>query len=157
MQPEDWEAVSFIYQQGIDTGQATFETAVPSWEEWNAGKLPSCRLIAQSRRLITGWAALSPTSQRQVYAGVVEVSVYVRAEARGKGVGKALMTALIACSEEAGIWTLQSSVFPENEATIALHKKMGFRLVGTRERVARHHGVWRDTAILERRSQIAGV
>jgi L-amino acid N-acyltransferase YncA len=157
MQLDDWEAVRIIYQQGIETGQATFETAVPSWAEWDAGKRRDCRLVAQSETKIAGWAALSPTSRRAVYAGVAEVSVYVLAEVRGRGVGKLLMQALIAAAEQAGIWTLQSSVFPENEATITLHKKAGFRIVGTRERIARHHGIWRDTVILERRSQIVGV
>ena len=157
MQPEDWHAVRIIYQQGIDTGQATFETAVPSWTAWDAGKRPDCRLIAQDAENIVGWAALSPTSRRAVYAGVAEVSVYVLAQARGRGVGRALMQALISAAEHAGIWTLQSSVFPENEATIALHKNAGFRIVGIRERIAQQHGLWRDTVILERRSRTAGV
>jgi len=156
MRPGDWEAVRFIYQQGIDTGQATFETAVRSWADWDIGKRRDCRLVAQSEAQIVGWAALSPTSRREVYAGVAEVSVYVLGEARRRGIGKVLMQALIEASERAGIWTLQSSVFPENEVTIALHRNVGFRIVGRRERVARHHGVWRDTIILERRSKIVG-
>lgn len=156
MRPEDWDDVRVIYQQGIDTGQATLETAVPTWQEWHNSKLLTCRLIAQQEALIAGWAALSPISPRAVYAGVAEVSVYVRQSLRRKGVGQALLLALIDCSEGAGIWTLQSSVFLENEATIALHQKLGFRIVGTRERIARHHGRWRDTILLERRSQITG-
>jgi len=157
MQPDDWEAVRIIYQQGIDTGQATFETAVPSWVDWDASKRRDCRLVALKEEEIVGWAALSPTSRREVYAGVAEVSVYVLASTRGQGVGKALMQALIEVSEHAGIWTLQSSVFPENKATIALHVSAGFRLSGRRERIAQHGGIWRDTVILERRSQITGV
>jgi len=157
MRPDDWKSVRIIYQQGIDTGQATFETAVPTWEEWDAGKRSDCRLIAEKQEKIVGWAALSPTSHREVYAGVAEVSIYVLAGNRGQGIGKALMYALIKASEHAGIWTLQSSVFPENKGTIALHLGTGFRVIGKRVKIARHHGFWRDTVILERRSQIAGV
>ncbi|MDX1414357.1 MAG: GNAT family N-acetyltransferase [Candidatus Promineifilaceae bacterium] len=157
MRAADWEDVRFIYQQGIDTGQATFETAVPSWTEWETSKRPDCRLIAQCEEQIVGWAALSPVSHRAVYAGVAEVSIYVLAKSRRQGVGTSLMKALIEAAEQAGVWTLQSSIFPENEATITLHLKSGFRIVGRRERIARHHDRWRDTIILERRSRITGV
>ena len=157
MQSQDWEFVRAIYLEGIATGQATFETEAPDWERWDAGHSPQCRLVARSGDGVLGWAALSPVSRREVYAGVAEVSVYVAATARGLGVGDALMRALIEAAERHGVWTLQSSVFPENHASIALHLKHGFREVGRRERIARHHGVWRDTAALERRSRVVGV
>ena len=154
---QDWELVRAIYLEGISTGQATFETEAPDWERWDAGHLPQCRIVARSGDGILGWAALSPVSSREVYAGVAEVSVYVAASARGFGVGGALMRALIEASERQGVWTLQSSIFPENHASVALHLKHGFREVGRRERIARRHGVWRDTVVLERRSRVAGV
>jgi L-amino acid N-acyltransferase YncA len=154
---QDWELVRAIYVEGIATGQATFETEAPDWECWDAGHLPQCRIVARSGDGILGWAALSPVSRREVYAGVAEVSVYVAASARGFGVGGALMRALIEASERQGVWTLQSSIFPENHASVALHLKHGFREVGRRERIARHQGVWRDTVVLERRSRAAGV
>jgi phosphinothricin acetyltransferase len=154
---QDWELVRAIYLEGIATGQATFETEAPDWERWDAGHLPQCRIVARSGDGILGWAALSPVSRREVYAGVAEVSVYVAASARGFGVGGALMRALIEASERQGVWTLQSSIFPENHASVALHLKHGFREVGRRERIARRHGVWRDTVVLERRSRVAGV
>jgi L-amino acid N-acyltransferase YncA len=157
MRPQDWEFVRAIYLEGMATGQATFETEAPDWERWDAGHLPQCRLVARKGDGVLGWAALSPVSKRQVYAGVTEVSVYVAAASRGDGVGGALMRALIEASERHGVWTLQSSVFPENLASVALHLKHGFREVGRRERIARHQGVWRDTVVLERRSAIAGV
>jgi L-amino acid N-acyltransferase YncA len=154
---QDWKFVRAIYLEGVATGQATFETEAPDWERWDAGHLPQCRIVARSGDGILGWAALSPVSRREVYAGVAEVSVYVAASARGFGVGGALMRALIEASERQGVWTLQSSIFPENHASVALHLKHGFREVGRRERIARHHGVWRDTVVLERRSRVAGV
>jgi phosphinothricin acetyltransferase len=154
---QDWELVRTIYLEGIATGQATFETEAPDWERWDAGHLPQCRIVARSGDGILGWAALSPVSRREVYAGVAEVSVYVAASARGFGVGGALMRALIEASERQGVWTLQSSIFPENHASVTLHLKHGFREVGRRDRIARHHGVWRDTVVLERRSRVAGV
>jgi len=154
---QDWEFVRAIYLEGIATGQATFETEGPDWERWDAGHLPHCRIVARSGDGILGWAALSPVSRREVYAGVAEVSVYVAASARGFGVGGALMRALIEASERQGVWTLQSSIFPENHTSVALHLKHGFREVGRRERIARHHSVWRDTVVLERRSRVAGV
>ena len=157
MRPRDWEFVRAIYLEGIATGQATFETEAPDWERWNAGHLPQCRLVVRNGDGILGWAALSPVSKREAYAGVAEVSVYVAASARGRGVGGALMRELIEVSEQHGVWTLQSSVFPENHASVALHLNHGFREVGRRERIARRHGVWRDTVVLERRSRVAGM
>jgi phosphinothricin acetyltransferase len=157
MRPQDWDFVRAIYLEGITTGHATFETEAPDWERWDAGHLPQCRLVARNGDVVLGWAALSLVSRREVYAGVAEVSVYVAASARGLGVGGALMRALIEASELHGVWTLQSSIFPENHASVALHLKHGFREVGRRERIARHHGVWRDTVVLERRSRVAGV
>jgi L-amino acid N-acyltransferase YncA len=155
--PQDWESVRSIYLEGIATGQATFETEAPDWERWDSGHLPQCRLVARNGAGVLGWAALSPVSKRQVYAGVTEVSVYVAASARGLGIGGALLRALIEASERHGVWMLQSSIFPENHASVALHLKHGFREVGRRERIARHHGVWRDTVVLERRSSVVGV
>lgn len=157
MRPQDWDFVRAIYLEGITTGHATFETEAPDWERWDAGHLPQCRLVARNGDAVLGWAALSPVSRREVYAGVAEVSVYVAASARGLGVGGALMRALIEASELHGVWTLQSSIFPENHASVALHLKHGFREVGRRERIARRHGVWRDTVVLERRSRVAGL
>jgi L-amino acid N-acyltransferase YncA len=154
MRPQDWEFVQAIYLEGITTGQATFETEAPDWERWDSGHLPQCRLVARNGDAVLGWAALSPVSKRQVYAGVAEVSVYVAATARGCGVGGALMRTLIEASERHGVWTLQSSIFPENHASVTLHLKHGFREVGRRERIARHHGAWRDTVIFERRSSV---
>jgi phosphinothricin acetyltransferase len=156
MVDEDWSRVREIYLEGIATGQATFETSAPSWEAWNAAHLPFARLVAEAENEIPGWAALSSVSQRAVYAGVAEVSVYVAASARGKGVGRQLLNALIEHSEAAGIWTLQAGMFPENAATIALHKSCGFREVGRRERIGKLDR-WRDTVQMERRSKLVGV
>jgi phosphinothricin acetyltransferase len=150
--PGHWDAVARIYAEGIATGHATFETEVPSWEGWDAAHLPGLRLVAIEGGKVVGWAALSPVSSRSVYSGVVEESVYVAPSSQGRGVGRALLEELIRRSEEAGIWTIQTSIFPENTASLALHERVGFRAVGTRERIARHHGVWRDTVFLERRS-----
>jgi len=152
MKHEDWPAVRSIYLEGIMTGNATFETEAPSWEEWDASHLGFARLVARKDNKIIGWAALSAVSRREVYSGVAEVSVYVAHDSRGKGVGRALLGQLIAESEPNGIWTLQASVFPENVATIALHQACGFREVGRRERISKLHGRWRDTILLERRS-----
>ncbi|HEV8130486.1 MAG TPA: GNAT family N-acetyltransferase [Acidobacteriota bacterium] len=152
----DWEEVRSIYLEGLAGGQATFETETPSWDQWDSSHLTVCRLVARAREQIVGWAALSPVSRRACYAGVAEVSVYVRASFRGQGLGEALLRALIDCSEQAGIWTLQGSTFPENSASLRLQERCGFRVVGRRERIARHHGVWRDTILTERRSSIAG-
>jgi L-amino acid N-acyltransferase YncA len=155
MAPSDWPQVSSIYREGIATGDATFETEVPSWEEWDAAHLPHCRLVAREAGRLLGWAALSPVSRRPCYAGVAEVSVYVREAERGRGVGRALLEQLTAASEAAGIWTLQGSTFPENAASLRLQAACGFRVVGHRERIAKLDGVWRDTVLTERRSPTA--
>jgi L-amino acid N-acyltransferase YncA len=154
---EHWPRVRTIYLEGIATGQATFQTTAPEWEEWDEGHLPHSRLVALLEGEVVGWAALSPVSKRPHYAGVAEVSVYVGEGARGQKVGSALLAELVRQSEAAGIWTLQSSIFPENRASVRLHEAHGFRLMGRRERIARHYGVWRDTVILERRSKTVGV
>jgi len=155
--PDDWPAVARIYRQGIDTGDATFETSVPTWEAWDQGRLAACRIVAEEAGSVVGFAALSPTSKRTVYAGVAEVMIYVEAGRRGRGVGRRLLEALVRASEEAGVWTLQAGIFPENRASIALHLDLGFRLVGTRERLGRTaDGRWRDVVLLERRSTVAG-
>jgi len=156
MQPDDWPLVRAIYLEGIMTGNATFETQAPSWEEWNANHLQFGRLVAREDNRLIGWAALSAVSRRKAYSGVAEVSVYVAHDSRGKGAGRALLEQLIAESEENGIWTLQASVFPENVATLALHRACGFREVGRRERISKLAGVWRDTILLERRSATVG-
>ena len=157
MSPQDWAAVREIYRQGIATGNATFETSVPGWEQWDAGHLPCCRLLARDGEDVLGWAALSRVSSRAVYAGVAEVSVYVAAQARGHGVGSMLLSALVTASEQNGIWTLQASVFPENQSSIALHRRCGFREVGTRQRIGCREGRWRDTVLMERRSAAVGI
>jgi phosphinothricin acetyltransferase len=154
--PGDGEAVLTIFREGIATGQATFETEAPTWADWDAGHLPFCRLAARASGRLVGWAALSPVSRRRCYAGVAEVSVYVAADWRGCGVGTALLRELIPASERHGIWTLQGGLFPENVASLRMQENCGFRVVGRRERVARYHGVWRDTLLTERRSQIVG-
>ncbi|HEY9403150.1 MAG TPA: GNAT family N-acetyltransferase [Pyrinomonadaceae bacterium] len=157
MTAEDWEAVRAIYLEGIATGVATFETDAPTWEKWDAGHLRQARLVARDAAgAVLGWAALSPVSDRCVYGGVAEVSVYVGEGGRGRGVGRALLAALVEASEQGGIWTLQAGVFPENEASIKLHLSCGFREVGRRERIGKLHGAWRDTLLLERRSQNVG-
>ena len=150
---DDWPAVSEIYWDGMRDGLATFETEVPSWKEWDAAHFPEHRLVADLLGEIVGWAALSPASSRRCYSGVAENSVYVARDARGLGVGRALLDALIAGAETAGLWTIQTAIFPENRASLALHEKCGFRVVGTRERIAKRDGVWRDTVFLERRSE----
>ena len=156
MELADWPAVSNIYDQGIATGYATFETEVPSFETWNNNHLSSCRLIAEREGQVAGWAALSPVSGRCVYGGVGEVSVYVANDCHGLGIGKLLMKHLILESEKAGLWTLQSGIFPENKASIKLHEKVGFREIGYREKVGKLHGSWKDNLIFERRSKIVG-
>ena len=153
---EDWEAVRAIYLAGIATGQATFETGAPAWAEWNNNHLLAPRLVAIAHEAIVGWAALSLVSARSVYRGVAEVSVYVAPAHQGRGIGRALLEALVRQSEENGIWTLQAGIFPENVASISLHKSCGFREVGTRERIGQMKGVWRDTVLLERRSNVVG-
>src|SRR5207302_5314766 len=160
MQSTDWEQVRTIYQEGIATGHATFETEVPSWEQWDAAHLPFARLVARAGReagRVAGWAALSPVSQRCVYGGVAEVSVYVSQTQRRSGIGRQLLEALISESERNGIWTLQAGMFPENVGSLALHRRSGFREVGRRERIGKLNGVWRDTILLERRSSLVGI
>lgn len=154
MAKADWPAVRRIYEQGIATGNATFETQAPNWEEWNEKALPHCRLAAVWKEEILGWAALSPYSTRPVYRGVAEVSIYVSLAHRGQGIGRLLMEELIRQSEANGIWTLQAGIFPENKASIGLHQKAGFRIVGFRERIGRLHGAWRDVVLLERRGLV---
>ena len=156
MAAEDWEPVLSIYLAGIATGQATFETEPPTWTNWNNAHLAAPRLVAISDKTIVGWAALSPVSARHVYAGVAEVSVYVAEEMRGRGIGAMLLEALVKESERNGIWTLQASIFPENAASISLHNSCGFREVGTRQRIAKMKGIWRDTLLFERRSKLVG-
>lgn len=156
--PEDWPAVREIYRAGVESGHATFETSVPEWDVWHASRHPAARLVATRDHEVIGFAALTPVSKRPVYAGVCEVMVYVAESARGRGVGGRLMRALVEASEAAGIWTLQAGIFPENTASIRAHERVGFRLVGRRERIGRFHdGRWRDTLLLERRSALVGV
>jgi L-amino acid N-acyltransferase YncA len=147
-----WPAVRAIYAEGLLTGHASFETEPPSWEEFQTGHLPDHRLVAHDGREVLGWAALSPVSDRCAYQGVAEDSVYVAERARGRGVGGYLLSQLVRRAEEAGIWTVQAGIFPENEASVALHHACKFRTVGVRERLGRYHGVWRDVLLLERRS-----
>ncbi len=154
---DHWSAVRDIYLEGIATGDATFQQSAPEWNEWHRGHLASCRLVAMENNTVLGWAALTSISGRCVYAGVAEVSVYVAQSARGVGVGTKLLTTLISESESAGIWTLQAGIFPENAASLALHTKAGFRIVGTRERLGAMNGRWRDVILLERRSNAVGI
>ncbi len=153
----DWANVSSIYLEGIRTGNATFETLAPTWEQWDREHLQAGRVVARRGRTIAGWAALSKVSRRSCYAGVAEMSVYVATWARSHGVGDALMKACIVASEAAGIWTLQGSIFPENQASLRLCAANGFREVGRRERIGKREGVWRDTVLVERRSKIVGI
>jgi len=147
-------AVLAIYQAGIDEGNATFETRAPGWPAFTAGRLPGHRFVATAAGQVTGWVAASATSGRCVYAGVVEHSVYVHPRARGRGTGRLLLNALITSTEAAGIWTIESGIFPENAASLALHRAAGFRVVGIRERIGQHHGRWRDVLLIERRSPV---
>ncbi|AWT44169.1 MULTISPECIES: GNAT family N-acetyltransferase [Streptomyces] len=155
MGAEHAQQILTIYQRGIDEGSATFETAAPTWEEFDAAKLPQHRYVAldDSGRVL-GWVAVVPVSDRCAYAGVVEHSVYVHPDARGHGIGAALLHELIRSTEAAGIWTIQSGIFPENTSSLALHQRAGFRVIGTRERIGRHYGVWRDVVLVERRSAL---
>jgi L-amino acid N-acyltransferase YncA len=157
MLDSDWKSVKQIYLEGIATGNATFETEVPSWAEWNESHLKQPRLVARLGSEIVGWAAVSPVSERCVYGGVAEVSVYVSAYEAGKGLGKKLLNQLITDSESAGIWTLQAGIFPENKASIILHEKCGFRTLGIRQKLGKMNGVWRDVVLMERRSEVVGV
>jgi L-amino acid N-acyltransferase YncA len=153
--PDDWPQVAAIYEEGIATGDATFETRVPSWDAWNRAHL-DVRLVVERGDEILGWAALSPVSDRCCYRGVADESVYVAARARGHGVGRSLLAETVARAEAAGIWTLTAGVFPENEPSLRLHRACGFRVVGVRERLAELNGVWRDVLLLERRSAVVG-
>jgi L-amino acid N-acyltransferase YncA len=157
MTEQDWQAVHEIYLQGIATGNATFEQSAPEWKEWDERHLPTCRLVASLAARVVGWAALSPVSSRCVYGGVAEVSIYVAEDARGHGVGRQLLAALVNASERNGIWTLQAGIFPENAASIHLHQQAGFRIVGIRERLGSMDGTWRDIVLMERRSAVVGV
>ena len=154
--PQHWEAVKRIYEEGIATGNATFQTAAPTWEEWDTAHTAKPRLVAIEDNEILGWAAITPVSGRCVYAGVGEVSVYVGAKARGKGIGKQLLLTLITESEKENYWTLQAGVFPENKASLSIHEACGFRIIGTREKIGKMNGVWRDTILLEKRSNATG-
>lgn len=154
MSTADWEQIRSIYLEGINEGNSTFETEAPSWERWDQNHLPFGRLVMRDGEKILGWTALSLVSKRNVYRGVAELTVYVTESARGQGAGRGLLEALIDASEKNGIWTLQASIFPENEASVKLHLRCGFREVGRRERIAMLNGVWRDTLLFERRSKI---
>ena len=161
MRTEDWEQVRSIYLQGISTGHSTFEAGAPNWDKWDSGHLPDHRLVARVDNGIVGWAALSPVSDRCVYSGVAELSLYVGAKHRGKGIGSALLAAVIESSEKAGIWTLQGGIFPENEASLRLVTKHGFREIGRRQKLGKMThgdlaGTWRDVILVERRSGVAG-
>ncbi|MGO4875157.1 N-acetyltransferase family protein [Pedobacter psychrotolerans] len=151
--PSDWDAVKSIYEKGIATGNATFQTSTPSWEEWDGSHIASCRIVAEENERLVGWAALTPVSSRCVYAGVAEVSVYVDPEDSGKGIGLVLLTELVALSELDGIWALQAGIFTENIGSLRIHEKAGFRTLGIREKIGKQNGVWRDTVLLERRSK----
>jgi Sortase and related acyltransferases len=157
MRPDDWPEVSAIYREGIETGQATFQTDVPAWEDWDRAHLKTCRLVAVSGESILAWAAVSPVSPRPVYSGVVEVSVYVGAANRGQGIGRRILSAVVTEAEADGRWTIQAGIFPENEASVSLHLSCGFRIVGIRRQVGRLNGAWRDALFLERRSEVTGV
>ncbi|WP_074405502.1 GNAT family N-acetyltransferase [Aquimarina megaterium] len=151
---EDWPAISAIYKEGIDTGVATFETQLPTWKAWDISHSKPCRIKAIRKNTIAGWAALSPTSKREVYKGVAEVSIYITQKYRGLGIGKLLLSKLIEESEKAGFWTLQAGIFRNNKASIDLHKSLGFREIGYREKVAKLDDIWHDNILLERRSKI---
>jgi L-amino acid N-acyltransferase YncA len=157
MRAEDWNSVRIIYMEGIKSGNATFETSIPEWDQFDKEHLAACRLVARCGSEVLGWAALSAVSHRHVYAGVAEASLYVAERVRGRGIGRALLRALITSSEKEGLWTLQAAIFPENTASLELVRSLGFRVVGTRERPACMDGRWRDVVLLERRSSVAGV
>lgn len=157
MLASDWDAISTIYAEGIATGFATFETNVPTYDSWNSNHMQSCRLVAIQDENVLGWAALSTVSSRCVYGGVAEISVYIAENSRNMGIGKLLMNQLIIESEAENIWTLQSGIFPENKGSIELHKKMGFRYIGKRERIGKLDGAWKDNVLFERRSKTIGI
>ena len=154
--PEHWPDVARIYGEGIATRQATFETEVPSWEAWDGAHLAEHRLVATREGVVVGWAALSRVSDRCVYGGIADGSVYVGEGARGQGVGRALLGALVASAESGGIWTIQTGIFPENVASLRLHERVGFEIVGRRKRLGKLAGIWRDVLMLERRSGVVG-
>ena len=155
---QDWQQVKEIYEEGIATGNATFQSAAPDWDEWDQSHVKNSRIVAvDDASNILGWAALTPVSGRCVYAGVAEVSVYVSDKARGKGIGKSLLKELIRQSEQNGFWTLTAGIFPENEASLKIHQQAGFKVLGIRERIGKMNGEWRNTVLLERRSDVAGV
>ena len=157
MTVQDWPAVRSIFEEGMATGNATFETKPPSWEEWDAGHLKESRLVATDSERVIGWAAISPVSSRCVYAGVAEVSVYITADKRGRRIGRRLLQALVQESEQSGIWTLQAGIFPENEPSITVHERCGFRMIGRREKLGQMGGRWRDVLLFERRSSVTGI
>jgi L-amino acid N-acyltransferase YncA len=152
-----WPGVKHIYEQGIATGHATFQTAAPEWKEWDKSHISSPRLVMMEGIKVLGWAALTAVSGRCVYAGVGEVSIYVASEAQGRGIGKQLLAQLIRESEQQDFWTLQAGIFPENKASLHIHEQLGFRILGIRGKIGKMNGVWRDTVLLERRSKIAGL
>ena len=154
LRPDDWPAVREIYEAGIATGDATFETAAPGWQVWDATHLADHRLVARDGGRVVGWTALAPVSDRCAYAGVAEDSIYVAPDLQGRGVGRALLSAVVASAEQGGIWTVQTGIFPENQASVRLHQACGFRVVGLRERLGRLQGRWRDVLLLERRSPV---
>jgi len=153
----DYDRVSEIYKQGIETGLATFQDEIPAWNDWDKGHLKACRLAIFSNGKMAGWAALTPVSSRCVYAGVAEVSIYIGEDFRGKGIGKTLLNELVRQSEKEGFWTLQSGIFSENVASITLHETCGFRQIGYREKIGKKNGVWKDNVIMERRSKVVGI
>lgn len=157
LKARDWPSVKEIYQKGLDTGMASFETQAPSWEKWDAAHLDIGRILVQGPLEIMGWVALSPVSAREVYRGVAEVSIYIDPKYARKGLGYILFEKLIKESEKAGLWTLQSGIFRQNTASIKLHEKMGFRMIGYREKVAKRDGVWQDNMLMERRSKVVGL
>ena len=157
MLPTHWEAVKQIYAEGIATGNATFQSAIPSWEEWNDAHVKNSRLVVIENEIVLGWAALTPVSGRCGYAGVGEVSLYMSDKAKGKGIGKKLLNSLIEESEKNNFWTLQAGIFPENIASVKVHEDCGFRIIGKRERIGQMNGQWRDTLLLEKRSANTGI
>lgn len=157
MTEKDWTSVAEIYKQGIETGNATFEREIPTWEKWNTEHLPNYRIVAAIDDSVVAWAALTPVSGRCVYAGVAEVSVYVSNKYQGSKIGTKVLARLISESEDGGIWTLQAGIFPENKASIKIHENLGFRIVGFREKIGKMDGIWRDTILLERRSKDVGL